>query len=91
MRFDKWTIYNIVGYVEGSGLVFYDLSHGESLQIFWCVYKITQLLTYKIINEIYGHVILKYSPLTHKKFYYIYPPSHMKWVKVYKSFGVYIK
>ena len=43
-----------------------------------------------MINEIYGHVILEHSPLTRKKFYYIYSP-YEKWVKVYKSFGVYIK
>ena len=54
--------------------MFYDLTHVESLQIFWCVYKITQSLTYKIVNEIYEHVILEHSPLTQRKsIIYIHP------------------
>ena len=40
---------------------------GESLQIFWCVYKITQKLANKIIDKIYRYVNLEHALLTKRK------------------------
>ena len=40
---------------------------GESLQIFWCVYKIIQKPANKIIDKIYRYVNLEHTLLTKKK------------------------